>query len=259
MPNPYVKETFNPGNERHTHYISQKCAAFSQQLKELQQIDNNIFSSGMATGVGFAIKFVPFVGYYMSDLVVIGAGIYASHHVLKRVKTQEDYQQTLEELYELYSWIREQGPEKNLASVTVQQLILTLAPWIPFEDLHITLEKNNEANPDGQWLNWRTAGNMMSSAMSFFSTGNSSETHDSLEMSREGFMSRLSVFEDSSHIKSTEYQFYGRGNNLNWYSYLGQLLRFSGQVASTALIEETPKLVTKLLTAAQAESSANRP
>lgn len=126
--------TFDYKNSEHLDLVKEKMSQFSKLLHELQAIDYKIF-------MGAAISTGCYIGAYLFPLTLfsIGGACMASWNAAKREVVSAQYRDALNDLIEVYKWSmgKDSGYHwEKLAVNTLQDLILTLGPWVSNKTIH---------------------------------------------------------------------------------------------------------------------------
>ena len=125
---------FDYKSNQHMEFIKDKISQFSKVLSELQAIDYKIF-------MGVAISSGCYIGTYLFPLTLfsIGGACMASWNIAKREQVSAQYRDTLNSLIAVYKWSmgKDTGHHwEKLAVKTLQDLILTLGPWVSNATIH---------------------------------------------------------------------------------------------------------------------------
>lgn len=125
---------FNYTIPSHLELIDVHVAKFNTSLHALQQLDCNIL-------ISLAIGSACYVGTYILPLVsltIVGFCM-ATHYYAKRTEAYKQYRNALTELIKVYQWSmgKETGEHwHKLAVPNLQQLIITLGPWVSKETIY---------------------------------------------------------------------------------------------------------------------------
>lgn len=127
-------ETFNHKNTQHLDLIQEQISRFSEALVALQTLDRNIVM-GAVIGTGC------YIGSYVFPLVLvsIAGACYASWNAARREQVSVQYREALSQLITVYQWSmgKDTGHHwDKLAVKTLQDLILTLGPWVSSSTIH---------------------------------------------------------------------------------------------------------------------------
>ncbi|KTC88121.1 MULTISPECIES: hypothetical protein [Legionella] len=139
-------EPFSADNEQHLAVINSGVARFKEALPVMRKLDREIFLGGSiattAIGLNMAsmLPFIPYV-YFSFTAAIIGTAILC-HGLTARSMFIDKYQKIFNELKEIYQWVSESKKIKHWSGTEywyairkkpVQDMMLTLGPWVPKE------------------------------------------------------------------------------------------------------------------------------
>ncbi|KTC86918.1 hypothetical protein [Legionella brunensis] len=139
--------TFDYRNTEHIDIIKNRIARFKQAQAAIYSFDNKIIS-GLAVGtVCWAGASIP-LPFTPTITISLASFSYASYQLGRRPDSGllEPYREALTDLIEVYKWSMHGKTNTwyKLGVPQIQDLILTLGPWVPTETIAIWEEKDLE-------------------------------------------------------------------------------------------------------------------
>lgn len=127
--------TFNYKDEKDLKTIQDKINKFNQALYDIQWIDKAIVIGAVGVGVGYVGSYV----FPLTLAVIIPSALVAGHYHGARPAFNKQYFEALQELIDVYDWSMKKGSCDywyKLGTPVLQDLILTLGPWVTSKTIH---------------------------------------------------------------------------------------------------------------------------
>lgn len=141
-------EAFDSGNEKHQGIINARVARFKEALEAISTVDKGIALGFTMSSVVYGVNSIPYLPYIPLSLTIGMAGTFILAYSLGcRSKAYEKYQKAFIDLKEVYEWSMGTRRSDNeywyaIREKAVQEMILTLGPWVPKEVICTWKEKD---------------------------------------------------------------------------------------------------------------------
>ncbi|CDZ76083.1 hypothetical protein BN59_00347 [Legionella massiliensis] len=127
---------FSSADESHIAIINARIARFQEALGAIQAVDKGIISGLTLASIGWTTNYIPLLPFTMT-VAMLGCGI-AGYSIGRRSFCFQKYKEALDDLKEAYQWAMGQRTDDYWYAIrhkNIQQMILTLGPWVSKETI----------------------------------------------------------------------------------------------------------------------------
>ncbi|KTD36580.1 hypothetical protein Lnau_1564 [Legionella nautarum] len=232
-------EAFDADNEQHLAVINSGVARFKEALPQMRKLDREILLGAsiatIAIGLNMAstFPFFPYV-YFSFTAAIVGTAI-VCHGFTARSMFVDKYLKIFNELKEIHQWVSESRETKHWNGIEywyairkkpVQDMILTLGPWVPKEFIKTWNEEDLIPSNVPQMIRKRTPGRQV------------------IELTPEFIEKLAELASGQVQAVNSEYRYYG-DNNVRDYAIIAEEYWQRSKIVAARLADGATNIASK--------------